>query len=99
MAIPGSMPLFVLLLALGVFSPGLFPPVSSLSDDNLSTYQVLESYNFPIGILPKGALGYELDRATGKFKAYLNGPSWSPAGDPLFLPPRRLDLLCDSFKN
>ncbi|XP_077218250.1 uncharacterized protein At5g01610-like [Tasmannia lanceolata] len=41
--------------------------------DMLTAYEVLEEYDFPIGILPKGALGYDLDRITGKFSAYLNG--------------------------
>ncbi|KAM0949108.1 hypothetical protein DsansV1_C06g0066771 [Dioscorea sansibarensis] len=38
-----------------------------------TAYEVLESYGLPIGLLPKGALGYELDRSTGAFTAYLNG--------------------------
>lgn len=38
-----------------------------------TAYEVLESYNFPIGILPKGITGYDLDESTGKFSAYLNG--------------------------
>ncbi|CAK7348327.1 unnamed protein product [Dovyalis caffra] len=42
--------------------------------DNLPTpYEVLAGYNFPIGVLPKGATGYELDKTTGKFRVYLNG--------------------------
>ncbi|XP_078159024.1 uncharacterized protein At5g01610-like [Carex rostrata] len=47
--------------------------VSSPSDSDLTAYQALQTYDFPVGILPKGALGYELDRSTGAFKAYLNG--------------------------
>ncbi|XP_057475033.1 uncharacterized protein At5g01610-like [Actinidia eriantha] len=46
---------------------------SASGDDNLSAYQVLEEYDFPVGLLPTGVLGYELDTSTGKFKAYLNG--------------------------
>lgn len=38
-----------------------------------SAYEVLKDYNFPIGILPKGVLGYDLDPSDGKFSAYLNG--------------------------
>ncbi|KAG2693402.1 hypothetical protein I3843_08G091500 [Carya illinoinensis] len=41
--------------------------------DSLTAYQVLEEYDFPVGILPKGVLGYELDTSTGKFSVYLNG--------------------------
>ncbi|KAK8959431.1 hypothetical protein KSP40_PGU021985 [Platanthera guangdongensis] len=48
----------------------------SISTDNissthpLSVYEALKSYNFPIGILPIGALGYSLDRSTGDFSVY-----------------------------
>ncbi|KAG9155846.1 hypothetical protein Leryth_004087 [Lithospermum erythrorhizon] len=35
-----------------------------------SAYEVLQSYDFPIGILPIGAIGYDLDPKTGKFNAY-----------------------------
>ncbi|XVF32795.1 hypothetical protein REPUB_Repub17cG0113500 [Reevesia pubescens] len=49
-------------------------PASSLasSDEKLSAYQVLQQYDFPAGILPQGVVGYELDRDTGKFSAYLS---------------------------
>ncbi|XP_068660631.1 uncharacterized protein At5g01610-like [Aristolochia californica] len=68
----GSLPLCVMILAVGIFFAGSLPAYS-LSADNLSAYQVLEGYDFPIGLLPQGVLGYELDRDTGRFKAYLNG--------------------------
>ncbi|KAL6954925.1 hypothetical protein U1Q18_045539 [Sarracenia purpurea var. burkii] len=42
-------------------------------DDKPSVYEVLRQFDFPIGILPKGATGYELNNATGDFKAYLSG--------------------------
>uniref|UniRef100_A0A6P3Z1F1 uncharacterized protein At5g01610-like n=1 Tax=Ziziphus jujuba TaxID=326968 RepID=A0A6P3Z1F1_ZIZJJ len=54
----------------------LSPFVSSLTtigDNTASAYEILQDFNFPMGILPKGATGYELDRKTGKFRAYLNG--------------------------
>ncbi|PIM98399.1 hypothetical protein CDL12_29124 [Handroanthus impetiginosus] len=38
-----------------------------------TAYEVLESYDFPVGILPKGVTHYDLDPSTGKFNAYLNG--------------------------
>ncbi|KAK6135071.1 hypothetical protein DH2020_031192 [Rehmannia glutinosa] len=38
-----------------------------------SPYEALQQYNFPVGLLPKGATGYSLSRATGEFTAYLNG--------------------------
>ncbi|KAK1412513.1 hypothetical protein QVD17_33828 [Tagetes erecta] len=46
---------------------------SPLSDDNLTVYDVIESYGFPKGILPIGVTGYELDKSTGQFKAFFNG--------------------------
>ncbi|KAK8563713.1 hypothetical protein V6N13_006052 [Hibiscus sabdariffa] len=46
---------------------------SSDDDEKLSAYQVLQQYDFPEGILPKGVSGYELNRETGEFTAYLNG--------------------------
>ncbi|XP_022757952.1 uncharacterized protein At5g01610-like [Durio zibethinus] len=52
----------------------LISSFSSVScDDSLTAYEVLEEYDFPIGLLPKGVLGYKLDSSTGKFSAYLNG--------------------------
>ncbi|KAM7501202.1 hypothetical protein LguiB_000106 [Lonicera macranthoides] len=51
------------------------PPISAAAHDGetLSAYEVLKSYDFPIGLLPQGATGYDLDKSTGKFSAYLNG--------------------------
>ncbi|KAG6512905.1 hypothetical protein ZIOFF_031044 [Zingiber officinale] len=46
---------------------------AAAGDDNLTAYQVLASYDFPPGLLPLGALGYNLDATTGAFSAYLNG--------------------------
>ncbi|KAI9082640.1 hypothetical protein K1719_035509 [Acacia pycnantha] len=47
---------------------------STATGDGVRTvYDVLGDYDFPEGILPKGVVGYELDRSTGKFRAYLNG--------------------------
>ncbi|KAK4273228.1 hypothetical protein QN277_021670 [Acacia crassicarpa] len=46
---------------------------STSGGDSLSAYQVLQQYDFPVGLLPKGVSGYELDRSTGRFKAFLNG--------------------------
>ncbi|XVE73348.1 hypothetical protein DITRI_Ditri11bG0110600 [Diplodiscus trichospermus] len=49
------------------------PASFALDDEKLSAYQALQQYDFPIGILPQGVIGYELDRDTGEFSAYLNG--------------------------
>ncbi|XP_030486487.2 uncharacterized protein LOC115703128 isoform X2 [Cannabis sativa] len=48
-------------------------PLSSTS----TAYEVLEGYDFPVGLLPKGVLGYKLDNFTGKITSnklyYLSG--------------------------
>lgn len=41
-------------------------------NSTLTAYEVLEEYDFPIGLLPQGVTGYELDTSTGKFSVYLN---------------------------
>ncbi|KAJ0743475.1 hypothetical protein HanPI659440_Chr10g0376241 [Helianthus annuus] len=51
------------------------PPLTTANggdDDNFTAYDVIESYGFPKGILPIGVTGYELDKSTGKFKAFFN---------------------------
>uniref|UniRef100_A0A2P2QNR2 Uncharacterized protein LOC105137839 n=1 Tax=Rhizophora mucronata TaxID=61149 RepID=A0A2P2QNR2_RHIMU len=62
-----ALPLLLLLSALAASS------ATAVADDTPTAYEILVEYNFPIGILPKGAAGYKLDRATGKFNAFLNG--------------------------
>ncbi|KAJ7977587.1 Protein of unknown function, DUF538 [Quillaja saponaria] len=46
---------------------------SANNNNSLTAYQVLQENDFPVGLLPKGVTGYELDTSTGKFKAYLSG--------------------------
>lgn len=41
-------------------------------DDKLTAYEVLESCDFPVGLLPKGVVDYELDSSTGEFTVQLN---------------------------
>ncbi|XP_010457271.1 PREDICTED: uncharacterized protein LOC104738767 [Camelina sativa] len=49
------------------------PFIAAATDDDLPTaYSVLQSFNFPVGILPKGVVSYDLDESTGKFHAYFN---------------------------
>ncbi|KAM1042305.1 hypothetical protein ACFX2C_031385 [Malus domestica] len=45
---------------------------SSFAADELTVYEALEEYDFPVGILPKDVVSYELDTSTGKFSVYLN---------------------------
>ncbi|KAE9598240.1 hypothetical protein Lalb_Chr15g0078481 [Lupinus albus] len=40
--------------------------------EKLSAYDILEQYDFPVGLLPKGATDYKLNPNNGKFTAYLN---------------------------
>lgn len=40
-------------------------------DNSETAYEVLQEYDFPVGLLPKGVLGYTIDRITGKFSVYL----------------------------
>jgi hypothetical protein len=56
----------------------LFASLSLASQSNLTTtkpsaYEVIKEYNFPVGILPKGVLDYDLDPSTGTFSAYFGG--------------------------
>ncbi|CAA3003499.1 DUF538 domain-containing [Olea europaea subsp. europaea] len=39
----------------------------------LTAYDVLQAYDFPVGVLPLGVTHYEINRATGKFIVYFNG--------------------------
>lgn len=48
------------------------PPTSSFHEPP-TAYEVLQGYDFPVGILPIGVTGYDLDSPTGKFSAYFNG--------------------------
>ncbi|XP_021282781.1 uncharacterized protein LOC110415443 [Herrania umbratica] len=45
----------------------------SLGNEKPTAYEVLEDFNFPIGLLPKGVVDYNLDSSSGKFSAFLNG--------------------------
>ncbi|XP_073147756.1 uncharacterized protein At5g01610-like isoform X2 [Henckelia pumila] len=38
-----------------------------------TAYELLQSYDFPVGILPRGITHYDLDASSGRFDAYLNG--------------------------
>ncbi|XP_022151830.1 uncharacterized protein LOC111019713 [Momordica charantia] len=46
---------------------------SAGNGESPSVYDILREFNFPIGLLPEGAVGCRLDRATGKLEAYLGG--------------------------
>ncbi|OVA02626.1 Protein of unknown function DUF538 [Macleaya cordata] len=66
-----------LLCVILLCSASLMTPLTADDDDDddygkLSAYDVLKSYGFPVGLLPEGVTGYELDPNTGKFAAYLS---------------------------
>ncbi|KAD3068679.1 hypothetical protein E3N88_36559 [Mikania micrantha] len=57
-----------------LFLPSLllvFHLISSTSGDTPTAYDELLEYDFPVGLLPKGVTGYELNKNTGEFKAFL----------------------------
>lgn len=37
---------------------------------SLTAYEILQGYDFPVGLLPKGVKSYEFDESTGKFTVY-----------------------------
>ncbi|KAH7676597.1 At5g01610-like protein [Dioscorea alata] len=61
----------LLLLLVCFSSSAVSSPLTVLSKP--SAYDVLQSYGFPVGLLPKGATGYDLDSSSGEFSAYLDG--------------------------
>lgn len=40
--------------------------------DTKTAYEILNSFNFPIGLLPKGVKSFDLDQSTGRFHSYLD---------------------------
>ncbi|KAK6937363.1 Protein of unknown function DUF538 [Dillenia turbinata] len=44
--------------------------IAPTTADDATAYDLLQSYDFPIGILPKGVTSYDLDESTGKFHVY-----------------------------
>ncbi|KAJ4727702.1 Protein of unknown function, DUF538 [Melia azedarach] len=47
--------------------------VATFNSDKKTAYEILQSYNFPVGLLPKGITKYDLDETTGQFHAYMDG--------------------------
>ncbi|GAB2277437.1 hypothetical protein Dimus_012143 [Dionaea muscipula] len=67
--------LVVFLIALTIITPITIsnPNPSNPAAVMTSAHELLQSYNFPAGLLPKGVIGYDLDESTGKFAAYMKG--------------------------
>ncbi|KAL0371468.1 UNVERIFIED_CONTAM: hypothetical protein Sangu_0464900 [Sesamum angustifolium] len=47
-------------------------PPSTAAADSPTVYEALQSYGFPVGLLPVGVTKYKVDKATGKFSVHLN---------------------------
>ncbi|KAK3020864.1 hypothetical protein RJ639_045546, partial [Escallonia herrerae] len=65
--------IIIFTLSLLYLSPFIASIAVTDGGDSFSAYEILQSFDFPVGILPKGAKGYDLDETTGKFHAYFNG--------------------------
>lgn len=66
-------PITLILLLIQSLLATSFPLNITDVDSPPSAYEVLQGYNFPIGILPKGVVKYDLDESSGRFHAYLKG--------------------------
>lgn len=67
-----AFPCLCLILVITLQTPSSAAAVVDDDDDTtLTAYQALREYDFPTGLLPEGVTGYELDKSTGKFNAYL----------------------------
>ncbi|XP_055811875.1 uncharacterized protein At5g01610-like [Solanum dulcamara] len=62
-----ALPLYVFLL-LSAASPA----IGGEDSQSPTVYEILQGYDFPVGILPTGVTRYELDKTTGKFAVYFN---------------------------
>ncbi|CAK8572772.1 unnamed protein product [Lathyrus sativus] len=68
--------ILILLISLTLLSSSSSSLLSSSSShaliqqNNLSAYDLLMEYGFPMGLLPKGAIGYTLNRETGQFSVF-----------------------------
>ncbi|CAM8968599.1 hypothetical protein QQ045_004982 [Rhodiola kirilowii] len=62
------------LVSIFTLSCGLIAAATTaVRSESLTAYQLLQDYNFPAGLLPKGITHYDLNNSTGQFHAYLNG--------------------------
>ncbi|KAJ4956990.1 hypothetical protein NE237_013773 [Protea cynaroides] len=70
---------FFFSLGRGLLSPAVLLCFSLLCFASLmaangepTAYELMQSYDFPVGLLPKGVSGYDLKNSTGKFCVYLD---------------------------
>ncbi|RZC80736.1 hypothetical protein C5167_043329 [Papaver somniferum] len=61
----------VLCMILLSLTSSLITPAAAVEESsNLSAYEILQGYDFPVGLLPVGVTGYELDKSSGKFAVH-----------------------------
>ncbi|XP_031261616.1 uncharacterized protein LOC116119831 [Pistacia vera] len=65
--------LFSLLIFLNQSTLAASTTTNTTDSDTKTAYELLNSFNFPSGLLPKGVQSYDLDQRTGQFHAYLGG--------------------------
>lgn len=66
------MTMSIIVLTLSVLSTiSVFPQQNNAYPD---AYEVLQEYEYPVGLLPAEVTGYKLDRCTGRFSVFLRGP-------------------------
>ncbi|KAI3975501.1 hypothetical protein MKX01_038770 [Papaver californicum] len=72
-AVSNSISQTVLFMILLWLTSSLITPLTAAAveeNSNLSAYEILQVYGFPVGLLPVGVTGYELDKSSGKFAVY-----------------------------
>ncbi|KAI3928017.1 hypothetical protein MKW98_023618 [Papaver atlanticum] len=61
----------LLCMILLCLTSSLITPAAAVEENsNLSAYEILQGYDFPVGLLPVGVTGYELDKSSGKFAVH-----------------------------
>ncbi|KAI3864591.1 hypothetical protein MKX03_017048 [Papaver bracteatum] len=61
----------LLCMILLCLTSSLITPAAVVEENsNLSAYDILQGYDFPVGLLPVGVTGYELDKSSGKFSVH-----------------------------
>ncbi|KAL3328768.1 hypothetical protein AABB24_036070 [Solanum stoloniferum] len=66
------MPSVALPLCIFLLLSAASPVIGDEDSQSPTVYEILQEYDFPVGILPKGVTKYELNKATGNFAVYFN---------------------------
>lgn len=66
-------PIFLSLLLLFFHQSALATSSAATNSSNghKTAYELLQSFNFPVGLLPQGIIAYDLDETNGQFHAYM----------------------------